>query len=133
MSVNQDKALEDLTDIVSSLEQKLKSLTIDLEAAKTSLAVLKQEKEAETASNISDVLTKHRRTKRDKSKRSQQAKKQVFDIGDRVRVLNPTSKQTVHTGVVTGYTRNGYIKFTLDNKISTCRARQNLELIGDSI
>ena len=133
MSVNQDKALEDLTDIVSSLEQKLKSLTIDLEAAKTSLAVLKQEKEAETASTTSNVQTKPRRTKRDKSKRSQQIKKYGFDVGDRVRVLNPTSKQTVHTGKVTGYTRNGYIKFTLDNDISTCRARQNLELIGDSI
>ena len=68
MSINQEKALKDLTDSVSLLERKLNNRTIDLETAKTSLAVLQQENDLSNRSNpSSDILIRPRRAKRDKS------------------------------------------------------------------
>ncbi len=39
---------------------------------------------------------------------------------------NPTKKQLVHEGEVTGFTKNGYIRFDLDDGTKTCKARENL-------
>ena len=132
MSNRRQDELRNLTDIVSSLEEKLLHLTLDLEAAKTSLSVLKQEEERSPKSNPSDAFTRPRRSKRDKvitsinSQPSIQSNKRIFKVGNRIRVLNPNKRQTITTGLVTGYTRNGYVQFTLDDGTITCRAPHNL-------
>ena len=89
-------------------------------------------------SNRSGSITRivgHRRSKREKepSKRhpvnATEVTKRDFKVGDRIRVRNPTNKQPVHTGEVTGYTKIGYVKFKLDDGIRTCRDKKNLELV----
>ena len=141
MSNESQVELRNLTDIISSLEEKLLHLTLDLQAAKTSLTALNEQEEQHPKTNPSDILTRPRRSKRDKSTRSvrpqstnrqpsNRRNRSLFEVGDRIRVVNPNKRQPVTTGSVTGYTSNGFIKFELDDGTKTCRAAHNLILIS---
>lgn len=137
MSDNRDRALTDLTSIITVIEAKLSELTIDLEVAKRNLAILKHDDESvKSVSSASNCSNRPRRSKRDKATRSRSKAQSIpahsnhiFIREDRIKVLNPSNKEQTVEGRVTGHTRNGFVKFTLDNGISTVRKPTNLILI----
>ena len=123
---------------IQSLIEELERLQLRIGTVNNRLRNLEQKRNnGSSNSEISSNETQHRsrRSKREKetgpSKKpaSRTKGKHCFEIRDRIRVKNPTKNQPVDTGRVTGYTRNGYIRFDLDDGTSTCRASKNLELI----
>ena len=117
---------------VQSLIEELERLQLRIGTVNQRLRNLQNRRSSTSNVGVGD---RSRRSKREKEERkgrgvtSNDTKEYVYKIDDKVRVLNPTKKQPIDTGRVTGYTRNGYIKFTLDDGIETCRASKNLELI----
>jgi len=137
MSENQRKeTIIELTAIIDKIQLKLSELTIDLEAAKRSIAALNEETNTTTKSSSTTRLRRLKRDKEGPSKNkvdpSPPAKKHVYSVGNRIKILNPTSYKQTGLGRVTGYTRAGLVKFDLDNGISTCRKSKNLILISES-
>ena len=123
---------------IQSLIEELERLQLRIGTVNNRLRNLEQKRNnGSSNSEISSNETQHRsrRSKREKEtgpskKPASRAKgKHFFEVRDRIRVKNPTKNQPVDTGRVTGYTRNGYIRFDLDDGTSTCRASKNLELI----
>ena len=130
MSNEQDEEIE-------TLIQELEHLQVRIGAVNERLRVLGNRRSSDstqfTTRNDSEVVgsegAKHRRSKRDKTSQSAPKTKHIFEVGDRIRIKNPTKKQPIHVGFVTGYTTIGYVQFELDDGAITCRAPKNLILI----
>ena len=123
---------------IQSLIEELERLQLRIGTVNNRLRNLEQKRNNGSSSSeigSNEAQHRNRRSKREKetgpSKKpaSKVKSKHCFEIRDRIRVKNPTKNQPVDTGRVTGYTRNGYIRFDLDDGTSTCRASKNLELI----
>ena len=130
---------EEQDEEVRSLIEELERLQLQIGAVNQRLRNLESRRhtitETVASQNSSNsVGDSSRRSKRKDTKARGRhrtgPKSTVFEIGDKVRVLNPTKKQPIDTGRVTGYTRNGYIRFTLDDGIETCRSSKNLKLVS---
>ena len=132
---------DDHDEEVQSLIEELERLQLRIGAVNQRLRNLERRRHdtvnPETDRTDNDVVgSRSRRSKREKEGHKGRktimgrTEERTFKVGDKVRVLNPTKKQPIDTGKVTGYTRNGYIRFTLDDGIETCRASKNLELIA---
>ena len=142
MSENQqEKAIIELTAIINSIQLKLSELTLDLEVVKRNVAILSREvntDDQKSSNNARSILVgKTRRLKREKEETIKTKvpstsiiKEHVFAVEDRIKVLNPTGPKQTGLGTVTGYTRGGLVKFSLDNGVVTCRKSKNLILIS---
>ena len=124
--MNEERTDEEIRLLVKELAR----LQLEIGEVSKRLKNLQGSKSVTTATTVG-----HRRSKREKESgkkhpaNSTETTKRDFKVGDRIWVRNPTSKQPVHTGEVTGYTKIGYIKFKLDDGIRTCRDKKNLELV----
>ena len=99
--------------------------TTEDEAQATKPRRSKRQKEVRV--NDKKVENKPKKVNNDKARNK--SKTYVYKKGDRIRVKNPTRKQRVTIGTVNKHRRNGYVDFTLDDGITTCRAYKNVELI----
>ena len=123
------KELEELQIKIGVVTNRLRSIQRDNEPTS----------ETPTHNNTTEdeaQATKPRRSKRHKEVRVSENKTgnksktpYVYKKGDKIRVKNPTRKQRVTIGTVNKHRRNGYVDFTLDDGITTCRAYKNVELI----
>ncbi len=124
--MNEERTNEEIRSLVKELAR----LQIEIGEINERLQKLQGSESVTSATTVG-----HRRSKREKELNNRhsvdpsEVSKRGFKVGDKIRVRNPTSKQPVHTGEVTGYTKIGYIKFKLDDGIRTCRDKKNLELI----
>ena len=143
MSESRNKAITDLSDIITRIEAKLHELVLDLEIAKKNLAIL-QHDDNESVKSVTNKATvrssvfKTRRSKRERENQSSDKASYIpttiehkYVIGNRINILNPSNKKQTVPGTVTGYTRDGLVKVELDNRVKTRRKAKNLVLIQE--
>ena len=128
----------DLTTIIDNIQSKLNELVLDLDTARKTIELLKEDSKDldysdKAVKRTSRLVRRQKRekevTSKSKAGSSSTTKEHVYKIGDRIRILNPTSKKQTVPGTVLGYTKDRKVKFELDNKIKTNRKSKNLELL----
>ena len=136
MSNETDKEVTSLIKELEQLQLRIGTVTNRLRDLQRKDTPINQSSSNSWTTEDDREATKPRRNKREKDKDTYndksetKIKKYTYKKGDRILVKNPTSKQRVNTGTVNRHRRNGYVEFTLDDGVITCKAYKNVELIS---
>jgi hypothetical protein len=112
-----DHEIENITRKLQELELVTKKLAAELNVAR------------EEIKNLEKKRNEHPRNRRNNQKpNTNHDKKNTFEAGDRVEIVNPT-KEGENKGTVIGCTPSGYVKFRTNKGRITRRLPRNLRIL----